>query len=95
MGPLLLDRVAFVTGAGAGIGRTIACRFAEEGAHIAAVDVNGPAAEETARLVRALGGRAEAIRADVANLHDLEAGAQLRQRLGPASAHYRRYAGIG
>jgi 3-oxoacyl-[acyl-carrier protein] reductase len=75
MGPLLIDRVAFVTGAGAGIGRTIACRFAEEGAHIAAVDINGPAAEETAALVRALGRRAEAIRADVASLEDVEAAA--------------------
>ncbi len=76
MGPLLRDRVVFVTGAGAGIGRTIACRFAEEGANIAAVDVNEPAAEETAALVRAMGRRAEAIRADVANLHDVEAGAR-------------------
>ena len=75
MGPLLGDRVAFVTGAGAGIGRTIACRFAEEGADIAAVDVNSPAAEETAALVRALGRRAEAIRADVANSRDVEAAA--------------------
>lgn len=76
MGPLLIDRVAFVTGAGAGIGRTIACRFAEEGADIAAVDINGPAAEETAALVRALGRRAEAIRADVASLEDVEAAAE-------------------
>jgi len=75
MGPLLRDRVAFVTGAGAGIGRTIACRFAEEGADIAAVDVNGPAAEETAALVRALGRRAEAIRADVASARDVQAAA--------------------
>jgi len=76
MGPLLLDRVAFVTGAGAGIGRAIACRFAEEGADIAAVDIDGPAAEETAALVRAVGRRAEAIRADVANIHDVESAAQ-------------------
>jgi len=75
MGPLLRDRVAFVTGAGAGIGRTIARRFAEEGADIAAVDVNGPAAEETAALARALGRRAEAIRADVANAGDVQAAA--------------------
>jgi 3-oxoacyl-[acyl-carrier protein] reductase len=76
MGPLLIDRVVFVTGAGAGIGRTIACRFAVEGADIAAVDINGPAAEETAALVRALGRRAEAIRADVASLEDVEAAAE-------------------
>ena len=76
MGPLLFDRVAFVTGAGAGIGRAIARRFAEEGADIAAVDIDGPAAEETAALVRALGRRAEAIRADVANIDDVEAAAR-------------------
>jgi 3-oxoacyl-[acyl-carrier protein] reductase len=76
MGPLLLDRVAYVTGAGAGIGRAIACRFAEEGADIAAVDINGPAAEETAAFVRALGRRAEAIRADVARPRDVEAAAE-------------------
>jgi 3-oxoacyl-[acyl-carrier protein] reductase len=75
MGPLLIDRVAFVTGAGAGIGRTIACRFALEGADIAAVDIDGRAAEETAALVRTLGRRAEAIRADVANADDVEAAA--------------------
>ncbi len=50
MRPVLIDRVAFVTGAGAGIDRTIACRFAEEGADIAAVDINAPAADETAAL---------------------------------------------
>ena len=75
MGPLLPDRVAFITGAGAGIGRTIARRFAEEGADIAAVDVNRPAAEETAALVRALGRRAEPIRADVASARDVQAAA--------------------
>ncbi len=76
MGPLLVDCVAFVTGAGAGIGRAIARRFAEEGADIAAVDIDGPAAEETAALVRVLGRRAEAIRADVASLDDVEAAAR-------------------
>lgn len=76
MGPLLRDRVAFITGAGAGIGRTIARLFAEEGADIAAVDINGPAAEATAALVRALGRHAEAIRADVASLREVEAAAR-------------------
>jgi 3-oxoacyl-[acyl-carrier protein] reductase len=79
MSPLLAGRVAFVTGAGAGIGRAIAKRFAEEGADIAAVDLNGAAAAETAAAVRSLGRRAEALRADVAVAADVEAAASRAQ----------------
>jgi 3-oxoacyl-[acyl-carrier protein] reductase len=74
--PLLTGRVAFVTGAGSGIGRAIARRFAEEGADIAAVDLNETAAAETADGVRALGRRAEAVRADVAVPSEVEAAAE-------------------
>ena len=73
MNPLLAGRVAFVTGAGSGIGRAIAKRFAEEGADIAAVDLNEASAAETADAVRALGCRAEVLRADVAVATDVEA----------------------
>jgi 3-oxoacyl-[acyl-carrier protein] reductase len=76
MSSLLAGRAAFVTGAGSGIGRAIAMRFAEEGAAVAAVDLNERAASETADAVRALGGRAEALRADVAHADDVEAAAQ-------------------
>ncbi len=82
MKPLLAGRVAFVTGAGSGIGRAIATRFAEEGADIAAVDLNEAAASETADLVRALGRRADAIRADVAAAADVEAAAQRAAAFG-------------
>ena len=76
MKPLLAGRVAFVTGAGSGIGRAIATRFAEEGADVAAVDLNERAASETVDLVRAFGRRAEVIRADVSAAAEVEAAAQ-------------------
>lgn len=64
---LALDRVAFVTGAGSGIGRAAARLFAAEGARmVVAADIDGPSASETARLIEASGGAAEAVRLDVA-----------------------------
>jgi 3-oxoacyl-[acyl-carrier protein] reductase len=63
----LASKVACVTGAGSGIGRAIALRFAEEGAVVAVVDLRPTAAQETVSLVTAKAGRAEAITADVAN----------------------------
>lgn len=44
----LSPHVALVTGAASGIGRACACVLAESGARVAAVDINGPGAEETA-----------------------------------------------
>lgn len=61
----LQDKVAFVTGAAIGIGRAIAVRLAQEGAHIAIMDVNEPEAAKTAEMVRATGRRAELVRGDV------------------------------
>ncbi|HET9001132.1 MAG TPA: SDR family NAD(P)-dependent oxidoreductase, partial [bacterium] len=73
MGPLLTGRVALVTGAGSGIGRAIAVRFAEEGADVAAVDVNETTAAETVAAVQRLGRRGIALRADVSRSDDVEA----------------------
>jgi 3-oxoacyl-[acyl-carrier protein] reductase len=67
MAGYLAGKVAFVTGAGAGMGRAHAQHLAERGAAVACLDVKGEAAEETARLVSDAGGRAIALAGDVSD----------------------------
>src|SRR5207249_2248582 len=62
---LLKDKRIVITGAGSGIGRAAAIRFAAAGARVAAVDVDAQGAAETARLVHAQGAEALALHADV------------------------------
>ncbi len=61
-------RVAVVTGAGSGIGRAAAALFAREGAAVAVVDLVADAAMETAEQIAGTGGRALAVKADVADM---------------------------
>jgi NAD(P)-dependent dehydrogenase (short-subunit alcohol dehydrogenase family) len=62
----LKGKVAFITGAGSGIGRGIAERLARDGADIYITDVDTEGAEMTANLVTQLGRRAVVKRANVA-----------------------------
>jgi 3-oxoacyl-[acyl-carrier protein] reductase len=64
---LLKDRTAFITGAASGIGRAIAETFAENGAKVAIADVDLEAANRVAGEIRAAGGEAIAVQADVSS----------------------------
>src|SRR5262245_25021725 len=66
-------KVAMITGAGSGIGRASALRFAREGARVAVVDLDGTRAKETAAAIEAAGGQALALAADVTRAADNEA----------------------
>jgi NAD(P)-dependent dehydrogenase (short-subunit alcohol dehydrogenase family) len=61
----LEGKVAIVTGAGGGIGRGIACRFAGEGARVVVNDMNGERAAAVAEEIKSQGKEALAIEADV------------------------------
>ena len=60
-------KIALVTGAGSGIGRSTAQAFAAQGARVVASDVNGQSGEETIAAIKAAGGDASFIRCDVAD----------------------------
>jgi len=68
---LLRDKSAVITGAGSGVGRASALRFADEGARVVCADVNLEGAKETVSLVEAAGGTAIPIGADVSQDADV------------------------
>ena len=70
---MLKNKVALVTGASSGIGRAVALAWAREGAKVVVSDVNVAGGEETAALVRAQGGDALFVAADVGKPADGEA----------------------
>jgi len=61
----LKDKVAIVTGVGAGIGEAIAVRFAEEGARLVLADIQEAAGQATLGKVTGLGAKAVFVMADI------------------------------
>jgi len=67
----LKDKVAIITGAGAGIGRAAAVLFAEEGARVAVVDLDRASAEKTAQEIASKGATANVFPADMSRSADV------------------------
>jgi NAD(P)-dependent dehydrogenase (short-subunit alcohol dehydrogenase family) len=80
----LEGRVAWVTGGGRGIGRSIALALARQGASVAVSARTEPELDAVAAEIRALGSQAVGVRADAMSFDDLRACAgTVSQRLGP------------
>ena len=61
------DKIAFITGGGSGIGAATAERFAEEGARVVICGRRQAPLDEVVARIRAAGGQAEAVVADVSD----------------------------
>jgi NAD(P)-dependent dehydrogenase (short-subunit alcohol dehydrogenase family) len=79
-----MGRVAVVTGAASGIGLAIARRLATRGDRVALLDLEGDAAQRAAADLRATGGKAIAVEADVRDRGAIDAALdEVRAELGP------------
>lgn len=72
VGTRLKGKVCLITGAGSGLGRAAAVRFAEEGASLVCSDISHEAVNETSERISHMGGQALALTVDVANEAEVE-----------------------
>jgi len=68
----LQDKIAVITGAGRGIGKTIALTFAQEGATIVCISRTALEIEDTAREIRSFGRHVLALQADVSKPEEVD-----------------------
>jgi len=82
----LENKVALITGAASGIGRAAAVLFAQEGAKVALLDVDGPQGDQVAGEIQSSGADAVFLRCDVSSSKEVE---------GAVSAALERFGEIG
>jgi len=69
----LKDKVAIVTGGGAGIGEAVALRYAQEGARVVVAEIVPARGQSTVESIRKLGGDAVFVETDVSLEHQVKA----------------------
>tara|TARA_R110002050_G_scaffold289734_1_gene442678 strand:+ start:1889 stop:2686 length:798 start_codon:yes stop_codon:yes gene_type:complete len=67
-----VGKVAFITGAGGGLGRGTAIAFAKEGANVVVTDLSEVANQETAKQIEEIGGNVLAVTVDVTNSESIK-----------------------
>jgi NAD(P)-dependent dehydrogenase (short-subunit alcohol dehydrogenase family) len=70
---IFTGKVAFVTGAGTGIGRAAALAFARQGASVVVADISAQDNQDTARMIKESGGQALPVQCDVTQAGDVKA----------------------
>ncbi len=80
----LKDKVALVTGAGSGIGKSIALRLAEEGMHVGILDIDEEASEAVVTEIKNAGGAADCQKCDITDFDNVTtAVSAIEKRMGP------------
>ena len=79
-------RIAIITGGASGMGKATAERFARDGHAVGVLDIDGTGAEAVAAAIVTAGGKAIALRCDLADRAQIEAAvARTRAELGPVT----------
>ena len=68
----LTGKVAFVTGSGRGIGKSLALALAREGANVAVADINKDNVDQTCEEIKSLGRKSISIKADISKKDEVQ-----------------------